>query len=153
MESGHGLWNNSRMTTNVEKRPYSVAEWAILLIARALTAALLTAFVGAIENWLYERFFAPELYAAGPPLSRGVFLAVFSFPYILVGLLLLGLPCAYLLHRMRAESALTYALAGLVTGALWGAVALPNSSPLGFVLCGLYGCVCALFWWWIRPRG
>ncbi|HEX6661284.1 MAG TPA: hypothetical protein VF067_05395 [Sphingomicrobium sp.] len=139
--------------TEVHKQPFSTSERVVLLITRMLTATLLTAFVGALENWLYELFFAPDLYAAGNPLARGVFALGLSFPYILVGLLLLGLPIAYALHRLRAESALTYSIAGLVTGSLWGWIALGSQTAYGLLITAFYGIVCALFWWWLRPRG
>jgi hypothetical protein len=108
--------------------------------------------VGALENWFYERFFAPELYAVGHPLARGVFLLAFSFPYILFGLVLLGLPIAYALMRARVENVLTYALTGGGAGALWGKVALGAVTTYGIAISAFYGCFCALFWWWLRPR-
>jgi hypothetical protein len=117
-----------------------------------LTATLLTASVGAVENWLYELFFAPDLYAAGNPVARGLFALGISCPYILAGLLLLGLPAAYALNRLRVENALTYGLAGLVTGPLWGWAAIGTQTAYGFVMAAFYGVVCALFWWWLRPR-
>lgn len=139
------------METGISQRPYSGGERAILLVSRMLTTALLTAFVGAIENWFYERFFAPDLYSAGPPLLRAIWLAVWSFPFILVGLLVLGLPSAYLLRRGRVESAFSYAAAGAATGAVWG-VMLGFQTTYGCAVSAFYGCSCALFWWMLRPR-
>lgn len=134
------------------ERPYSTGDRAVVLVTRALTATFLTAVVGAIENWFYERFFAPELYAAGNPIARGLFMLAISFPYILVGLILLGLPTAYVLSRARAENAFTYAFAGAAAGALWGKVAVGVLTTYGIAMSAFYGCVCALFWWWLRPR-
>lgn len=146
------MWDTAPVSTDVQERPYSRGERVILLITRMLTATFLTALVGAIENWFYERFFAPDLYAAGHPLARGVFMLVFSFPYVLVGFVLLGLPAAYALERMRAGNAFAYALAGAVTGALWGVVAVGVLTTYGVAVSAFYGCLCALFWWRLRPR-
>ena len=139
------------MTTALAQRPYSKSERAVLLVTRLLTATLLTSLVGAIGNWFYERLFTPELYSAGPPLVRALWLAGMSFPFIFVGLLILGLPAAYLLRRGRAESAVSYALVGFILGAVYGFIMGPLTT-YGYAVCGLYGGACALFWWWRRPR-
>jgi hypothetical protein len=136
------------MGLEIQARPYSSGERVVLLVTRVLTTTLLTAVVGAIENWFFERFFAPNLYAAGPPLGRAAWVIAWSSPFILAGLVILGLPTAYLLHRARVENALSYGIAGLLTGTLWGYVIVYD-----FGLSGFYGCVCALFWWLLRPRG
>ena len=75
-----------------------------------------------------------------------------SFPYILVGLILLGFPIAYILARVRAENAFTYALAGAGAGILWGKLALGVLTTTYGIASALYGCLCARFWWWLRPR-
>lgn len=144
------MWNIRAVNTGIRQRPFSTTEWVILLVTRVLTATLLTAFVGAVENWLYELFF-PDLYATGNPFARGVFMLAVSFPYILAALVLLGLPTAYGLRRLRSENVFAYAMAGLATGALWGAIVL-GSRSYGIGVTAFYGCVCALFWWWLRPR-
>ena len=125
---------------------------AVRFIGRTLAAVLLTAFVGAVQNFFYERFFDPELYAAGPPLARGAFSVVLTAPFILSGLIVLGFPTAFALHRLTAESSLTYGLAGAACGALWGLILFPWSSSTFPILCAFYGCTCALFWWWLRPK-
>lgn len=140
------------MSTDVQTRPYSAGERVVLLVTRALTATFLTALSGAIGNWLYERFLAPELYAVGHPLARGVFMLAVSFPYILVGLILLGLPTASILLKTRAENVFTYAVAGAGAGALWGKVALGSLASNGIAISAAYGFVCALLWWRLRPR-
>jgi hypothetical protein len=112
---------------------------------------LLTAFVVAAENSIEERFFHSELYAAGPWLGRWVFVFVVSIPFILSGLLFLGLPASYALRRLGAESAPNYALAGLVTGAVWGlAVTDRDVSDVGTT--AFFGAVCLLLWWLFRPN-
>lgn len=140
------------MSTNVHARPYSTAERVFLVVTRVLTATFLTALLGAIGNWLYERFLAPELYAVGHPLARGVGMFALSFPYILLGLILLGLPTAYILSKRRAENVFTYAFAGAVAGTLWGKVALGSLTTAGIAISAAYGCLCALLWWGVRPR-
>jgi len=140
------------VTTALRQPPYTKSERAILLVTRLLTATLCTALIGAIGNWFYERFFDPSLYAAGPPLGRAFVLAAISIPFIFVGLIILGLPAAYLLRRVQAESATSYGIMGFILGALYGFIAGPVT-PLGYVVCGLYGGTCALLWWWRRPKG
>ena len=139
------------METDLPRTPINAGERAIVLVTRILTATLLTAFVGAIQNWFYERFFAPNLYSAGPPLWRAIGSVGLTLPFIFVGLLVLGLPAAYLLRRGRLESALSYAAAGTTTGTLWGYV-LGFQTTYGYVVSAFYGCSCALFWWMLRPR-
>ena len=139
------------MQTDVPQRPFSGGVRVILLVTRILTATLLTALVGAVANWLYERFFAPDLYAAGPPLARAVEAVALTFPFVLAGLLVFGLPAAYLLRIGRLESAISYAAAGAVTGATWGAT-FDVVWPFGYAAFAFYGCTCALFWWLLRPR-
>jgi hypothetical protein len=117
-----------------------------------LAAALLTAIVGAIENWLYEFFFAPELYSAGPPLGRAAFVVAFSFPFVLGALLILGLPTAFVLRRAKIDSMFSYAIAGVILGACWGRL-FGAVTPLGLTVTASYGCCCALLWYWLRPRG
>jgi hypothetical protein len=134
-------------------RKYSGGRRAALLILRLLTASFLTALIGAIANWFFELFFAPDLYAAGPPFARGVFVLVVSFPFIITALILLGLPITYALGRFKAESAFVYALAGAASGAAWGALVFGSLTTYGQVACALQGVVCALVWWWLRPRG
>ena len=119
---------------------------------RAFAASLLTAVIGGVQNWLYERFFAPDLYATGPPLARAIWAIVFSFPFILAGLLLLGLPVAFLLRRARAENSLTYAVTGAAGGCLWSTLIGFDATNYGIALAAFYGCACALFWWWLRPK-
>jgi hypothetical protein len=145
------MWNTHPMTTVLQRRPYSKGERAVLLVTRLLTATLLTSLIGAIGNWFYERFFAPDLYAAGPPLDRALWLTGMSIPFVFVGLLILGLPAAYLLRRGRAESAISYAIVGFILGALYGLVMGPLTTH-GYIACGLYGGTCALFWWSWRPK-
>jgi hypothetical protein len=137
--------------TDLSQRLSRAGERAILLGTRILTATLLTSFTGAIENWFYERFFAPEMYSAGPPFARAVGAFALMFPFTLLGLLVLGLPTAYLLRRARAESALSYAAVGCVTGLIWGAI-LGVQTNYGHAVTAFYGCSCALFWWILRPR-
>lgn len=139
------------MKTDYPQRPFNQGEWVILTASRTLTTTLLTACAGAIQNLFYERFFAPDLYSAGPPLLRAIWLFVFSLPFILVGLLLLGLPTAYLLHRARAESALSYGVAGAAMGALFGGF-WGFHTLYGYAVSVFYGCSCALFWWMLRPK-
>jgi hypothetical protein len=150
-KSASGCGTLSSMSTGVRERPYSTGERVALLVTRVLTATVLTALIGAIANGFYERFFAPDLYAAGPPLGRGLFRLTMTIPFILVGLILLGLPTAYALARKRAESAFAYALVGTGAGALLGKVAFGFLTTHGYAICAFYGCVCAVFWWWLRP--
>lgn len=139
------------MTIELRERPYNQGERGILLASRVLATSLLTAVLGTIENWGYERFFAPELYAAGPPFARATWLIALTLPFVLVGLLIVGLPTAFVLRRVRLESALIYAAVGAVTGALFGAIW--SQTGYGYAVSAFYGCACALIWWALRPKG
>ncbi|HET9428293.1 MAG TPA: hypothetical protein VFO69_08035 [Allosphingosinicella sp.] len=74
-----------------------------------------------------------------------------TFPFILVGLIVLGLPAAYLLRRGKLESALSYAAAGGLGGAIWGGI-LGFQTTYGSAVSAFYGVTCALFWWVLRSR-
>jgi hypothetical protein len=76
------------MRTEVQESLQTQFQRALRLAARVLIAALLTALVGAAENWFYERFFAPELYVTGDPVVRAAFAATLTFPFILAGLVI-----------------------------------------------------------------
>ena len=122
-----------------------------LAASRPVAVLLLTAFAVATANSLDERFFHPDTFATGPWLGRWAFVFVVSVPFILSGLLFLGLPASYALRRFSAETSLNYALAGLVTGAIWGLI-VTDRDATDVVLTGLLGAVCLLFWWLLRPK-
>ena len=68
------------------------------------------------HNLFYELLFRPDLYAVGPPILRAAFAIVSTGPFILVGLIVLGLPVSYLLKRMNFENSASYALTGAIAG-------------------------------------
>ena len=144
------------MAQSLDQIPYSRSDRIILCARGVLTAALLTALVAAFANWINERIFAPELYAAGHPLARAVFVMVLTFPFILGGLLVLGIPAALCLWRFRVQNILTYALAGVVTGILWGVTVVamfrPTFGITPHIVDATFGSVSMLFWWGLRPR-
>jgi hypothetical protein len=121
------------------------------LIARLLLATAATAFAGAVINFFYELVFRPNPYAAGPPIARGAFLIVWTSPFILVGLIVLGLPTSYLLKRFKVEHSVSYALTGAIAGIAYGVPVDHHAAWLALV--ALFGAGSALFWWWFRPRG
>jgi hypothetical protein len=86
-------------------------------------------------------------------MMRGLGVLTLTFPFILTGLILLGLPVAFTLMRVRGENALTYAVIGAGAGALFGKAVIGVATPYGIATSAFYGCTCALFWWWLRPRG
>ena len=128
----------------------STASSLWLAAYRPVAVVLLTAFVVATQNTLEERFFHPELYSTGPWLGRWVFVFIVSIPFIFSGLLFLGLPASYALRRLSAETALNYALAGVVTGAIWGLV-MTDRDAADVVRTAFFGATCSLFWWLFRP--
>lgn len=138
------------MSLTSQKAGLSTASSLWLAASRPLAVLLITAFIVATENSLEERFFHPELYATGPWLGRWVFVFVVSIPLILSGLLFLGLPASYALRRLSAETASSYASAGLATGAIWGLI-VTDGDMADIFLTASTGAICLLFWWLLRP--
>lgn len=137
--------------------PLRKSERIIIGVRSALTAALLTALLAALVNWTYERSFAPALYAAGHPLARAVFVIVLTFPFILSGILILGIPAALVLRRLQIQNFLTFAIAGAVTGIVWGqtvvALVRPTFGITPYIVDAIFGATSMMLFWWIRPRG
>lgn len=67
-------------------------------------------------------------YVSDPVAERVLNQMADTFGYILVGLVLLGLPTAYGLRRLRSGNLFAYGLAGLVTDAFWGAITLSSTA-------------------------
>jgi hypothetical protein len=127
------------------------------LVARGiLTAALMTALLAAIVNWGYERFLAPDLYAAGPPLARAIFVILLTVPFILGGLLILGIPAAWVLRRLHTQNIVTFAIAGAVTGIVWGqavvALVRPTFGMTPYIVDAVFGATSMMLWWWMSPK-
>ncbi len=111
-----------------------------------MIASLLTSLFGAIANLVYERFFDPTAYAAGPVLARFVFAFTVPFFFILAGLIFLGLPIAYVLRLFKLENWFSLAISGAGAGYLIGAAAASGLPHLQ-ILFTLYGCGAVLAWW------
>ena len=116
---------------------------------RLLTAAALTALIGALANSLYEMLFDPRAYAAGPILARAAFAFIFSLPFIVAGLLFVGAPVAYALSRARLDSVVAFAVAGAASGGMIG-LAAANGLPRLQMTFAAYGCVSAIVFWMQR---
>jgi hypothetical protein len=116
-----------------------------------MAAAAVTALVAAVANGLDEAINGqPD--GAPPPVLRGMGAFIFAFPYALVGLLVLGLPYAFILRKFRAETAAVYAVGGAGLGVIWLFVLLRSLNAAALVSGALFGCLCALCWWWLRPK-
>ena len=122
------------------------------LATRLFLATVATATAGAIVNFFYELFFRPDLYAVGPPSARGAFVIVWTCPFILVGLIVLGLPASYLLKRLNLENSALYLLAGAISGIAYGVLLFQLHHTEWLVTAASFGAGAALFWWWFRPR-
>lgn len=132
-------------------RPRLAARFATLA-ARLFLTTVATAALGAVANFFYERFFATDLYAAGPAILRGAAALVIASPFILAGLIILGLPLSFLLKRLRVENSVSYAVTGALSGIAFG-VALTRAHHVEmFAMAAFYGMACALFWWWFKPK-
>jgi len=144
------------MSPAAHKLAYSRADRVIFVARGILTATLMTAVVAAIVNWAYERFLAPDLYAAGPPLARAVFVVGLTVPFILGGLLIFGIPAAWVLRRLGSQNVLTFAIAGAVTGVVWGqtvvALVRPTFGTTPYIVDGVFGATSMIFWWLISPK-
>lgn len=78
-------------------------------------------------------------------------LSIVGVPFTLGGFVVCGVPAIYLLKRLKAQSTLNYAMAGAVTGSLWGFLVAPFAI-LFLLIAALNGVVCALLWWGLRLR-
>jgi hypothetical protein len=142
----------SVIQTIMQDRPYSLGEQSVLAISRLLTTAALTGLIGAVLNFLYEKFLDPEAYSAGPPLARGLFAFVWTIPFIMVALIFLGLPSSYLLRRLGLENWLAYSLVGAALGAGFLYALFPSLTPYGISLGAIYGSVSAAIWFALRRK-
>ena len=131
--------------------PFSRFDRAVSAVGRGLVASVLTAIVGAVERWGYDGFSVSLLDGAGPLVFGAIWLIAWSVLFAFAGLLVLGLPTAHLLHRSRIENPFSLAVAGAIAGALWGFLTGLEGS-LGSDTTAFYGCMCALFWWVLRPK-
>lgn len=137
------------LTSHSESQPTASSLW--LTASRPLAVLLLTAFVVATANTLEERLLDPELYAVGSALGRWAFVFVVSIPFILSGLILLGLPASYVLRRFNAETGPNYAFAGFLGGAIWGLI-VTDRDARDIVLAAFFGATCLLLWWLLNPK-
>jgi hypothetical protein len=128
----------------------TLAAKAARLAARLFLTTVATAASGAVANFFYERFFAPDLYAAGPPILRAAFALAITSPLILAGLIFLGLPLSFLLKRLGIENAISYAVTGALSGVAFGVILTQLHHTELLVTAASYGTTCALFWWWFR---
>lgn len=132
--------------------PYSPIKQAILVACRLLATATITALIGAVLNEFYRVFFDPELYNSGPRLSGAIFFCVLTIPFILTGLILLGLPTSYLLKRLKLENWLSYAFVGATLGVGFLYALLSYLTPFGIGSAAVYGCLCATVWFAFRRK-
>jgi energy-converting hydrogenase Eha subunit A len=130
----------------MQDRPYSLGERSVLITSRLLSTAAIAGLIGAVINFFYEKIFDPEAYAAGPALARGLFLFVWTIPFIIVALIFLGLPTSYLLRRLGWENWPTYSLVGAALGAGFLYALFPSLTPYGICMGAVYGSVCATIW-------
>ncbi len=137
----------------MQDRPHSAAKQSILVASRLLATATITALTGVVLIEFYEIFFFdPEYYNLGSHLTRAIFYCVVTIPFILTGLILLGLPTSYLLKRLKLESWLSYALVGAALGAGVPYALLSYLTPVGIGGAAVYGCLCAIVWFAMRRK-
>ena len=118
---------------------------------RLVTAAAVTAAIGALANFLYELLFDPGAYAAGSILARVAFAFIFPLPLIVAGLLLVGAPVACALSRASLDSVFAFAVAGATSGGMIG-LATASGLPRLQMTFVAYGCVSAIAFWMLRPK-
>jgi hypothetical protein len=121
-------------------------------VFRVVTVTILTAIAGAAYNSVYEFVFWPRLFALGP-LKRGAFVVAFTIPFILVGLIALGLPITLMLKRLGHEGFLLHAVAGVIAGWAYGLTLLYQGYAMPMqVMFAFFGAACGLLWRWTEPR-
>jgi hypothetical protein len=130
----------------MQNRPYNLGKQSILVASRLLATAIITAFIGAFLNFFYRKFFDPEAYAAGPPVTRAIFSYALTIPFVLLALIIVGLPTSYLLRRLGLENWLIYALVGAALGVGFLYAVLSYLTPFGIGAGAIYGSICAIIW-------
>lgn len=108
------------------------------LAARLFLTTVATAATGAIVNFIYELCFRPA------------FVIVWTSPFILVGLIILGLPISYLLKRFNIENSASYLVIGAISGIAYGVLLFQLHHTEWPVTVASFGAGSALFWWWFR---
>ena len=149
-EAGETLGQISAKQATVQDRPYSLGERSLLVATRLLTTVAITGFAGAVLNGLYERFFDPDAYSAGPPLGRGLFVFISTVPFLLAAMLFVGMPASYLLCRLGWENWLAYWLVGSILGVAFLYALFPSLTPYGIYQGAIYGSLCATIWFALR---
>lgn len=139
------------MIEPVEVRANRPTRQVLGVAARALGATLIAAAVGTILNVIQVRVAWGPVYAQ-PILWRALGGFLFAIPYTLAGLLLLGLPAAFMLRRFRAETTWNYSLVGAALGATWFYLWVRSPDLASWGLGAVLGCVCALSWWKLQPN-
>lgn len=136
----------------MQDRTHSPVKQSILVASRLLATAAITALIGAVLNTFHQMLFDPDRYNSGPPLSRAIFDYVLTIPFILTGLILLGLPTSYLLKRLKLENWLSYALVGAALGVGFLYALLSSLTPFGIRAAAVYGGLCAIVWFALRRK-
>ncbi|WP_423141792.1 hypothetical protein ACOYW6_00020 [Parablastomonas sp. CN1-191] len=132
--------------------PYSPTEKSVLIASRVLTTTLLAALLGAVINYFYELFFDTAFANAGSALTRGIWTTIWAIPFILVAILVLGIPASYLLRQLRLENWVSYALCGAALGILFLYVLFPSMTLFGMGAGAIYGGLCASIWFGLKPK-
>jgi hypothetical protein len=83
---------------------------------------------------------------------RGLYVFAWTVPFLLVALILLGLPTTYLLRRLGWENWTTYSLVGATLGAGFLYALFPSLNLHGISLGGIYGSICATIWFALGRR-
>jgi len=136
----------------MQDRPHSPFKQSILVAYRLLATATITAFIGAVLIGFYEKFFYLEAYDAGPSPSGAMRLYVFTIPFVLIALTILGLPASYWLRRLGFEKWHTYSLVGAVLGAVFLSALLQSVTLFGLSAGAIYGSICAIIWFALRRK-
>jgi hypothetical protein len=83
----------------------------------------------------------------GEGIWMGVWPLAFATLFIFPASLVLGLPTAYILHRMRRESGLAYGSSGALFGAVLPLIVFGLEGWSASIVGAIGGLATALFWW------
>lgn len=136
----------------MQNRPHSPVKQSILVASRLLATAAITAFIGAVLIGFYEKFFYPEAYDVGRSPFGAIRFYVFTIPFVLLALTILGLPASYLLRRLGFENWHTYSLVGAALGAVCLSALLQRVALFGLSVGAIYGSICAITWFALRRK-
>lgn len=113
-------------------------------------AAVFASTLGTVTYISLSLCFWPQSLAAGALLESAGLTFVVTAPFVLVGLIALGIPTSLALRRAHLENSVSYTLTGALAGTAFGAAVTGLYHAQAITAFAIYGVASALCWWWLR---